>query len=411
MLRRSVIALASIAVVTTGALVSVPASQAAETPLIVWADPDAVPALEAIFATGYDGREVVIEGKTSEQVQAELPTATEATGPDIVQFPAELSESWAAARLIVPVKAGSKVLALYPANVIAGAQVGGTTYGMPITVDSVALITNTTLVPKHPKSFAALSKKALAIVAAGKADIPLALPQGEAGNVYATYPLFSGLGGYLFASPSPGVLDPKDVGIASAGLLANASLIDGWNATGLVRASISEDQARRHFLAGRAPFWVARTSDVPTIMKLRFPYRITALPTIVEGQSPVPLLSLSAFGVTRFAAAHGVAKAAQAMVTKELTKGSTQSTVAGDLGLLPATTGGVSALATDGVAARIRAFGLAGARGVAVPPIAAMGAVWGPLGSAWVSSTAGPSSVPAKRSFRAAQRAVTAAIG
>ena len=294
---------------------------------------------------------------------------------------------------------------------LAGAQVAGTVYGMPITVDSVALITNTTLVPKHPKTFAALSKRALAVVAAGKADLPLALPQGETGNVYATYPLFSGLGGYLFASPAPGVLDPRDVGIASSELLANSGLISQWNASGLVRASVTEDQARRHFLAGRAPFWIARTSDVPTIMKLRFPYRITALPTIVEGLSPVPLLSISAFGVTRFASVHGVAKAAQALVTQELTKGSTQSSVAVDLGLLPATTGGVSALATDGVPARIRAFGLAGAKGVPVPPITQMGTVWGPLGSAWVSSTAGPSAVPPKRAFRSAQRTVVSAIG
>lgn len=106
MLRRVLVGLLGTALVASVGLAAVPASQAAEKPLVIWADPGAVPALEAIFATGYQGREVIIQGKTAEQVQAELPVATDVTAPDIVQFPAEQSEAWAAARLIVPVKAG-----------------------------------------------------------------------------------------------------------------------------------------------------------------------------------------------------------------------------------------------------------------------------------------------------------------
>jgi hypothetical protein len=46
-----------------------------------------------------------------------------------------------------------------------------------------------------------------------------------------------------------------------------------------------------------------------------------------------------------------------------------------------------------------------------MPNIPQMSSVWGDLGSAWVRSTKGTGSIPAKRSFIGAQKSIAQKIG
>ena len=59
----------------------------------------------------------------------------------------------------------------------------------------------------------------------------------------------------------------------------------------------------------------------------------------------------------------------------------------------------------------LSAFGRASVGGVPMPNIPQMNSVWGDLGAAWVRSTKGSGSVPAKRSFLGASRSIAQKIG
>jgi arabinogalactan oligomer/maltooligosaccharide transport system substrate-binding protein len=221
------------------------------------------------------------------------------------------------------------------------------------------------------------------------------------------YPLFSGLGGYFFGSDDSGALVPADLGLANKAFLKNSKQIDAWNASKLINSTIDADVARSTFVRGKGAFWLAGPEEMATLKALKFTYRITAVPEIIKGIKPVPLLRIQGFMVTKYAEAHGVADEAGKLVTRYMATVGRQLSLAAASGLNPA-----SLVAAKQVAERrLVAIAAAGVSGVPVPNIPQMTAVWAPYGGAWVASTSGPEATPAKDAFKAAQATAAAALG
>jgi arabinogalactan oligomer/maltooligosaccharide transport system substrate-binding protein len=59
----------------------------------------------------------------------------------------------------------------------------------------------------------------------------------------------------------------------------------------------------------------------------------------------------------------------------------------------------------------LKGFASAGAAGNPMPNIPQMASVWSDLGQAWVRSTKGAGSIPARKSFVAAQKSIALKIG
>jgi arabinogalactan oligomer/maltooligosaccharide transport system substrate-binding protein len=394
--------------VAAATLSAAPASQAATTPIVIWSDAAHAPVLTKLLATGYQGTPVEIVSKDLATMQDDLGAAKAGNGPDLVWGDLAWTGPLASAGTIVPVTMAPKRAAKFRPNVRAGNQVGKDNYGIPVQISNLALVTNTKLVPKQPATFSDLAAKALRLVKNKKAKIPIALAQGNGANPYTTFPLFSGLGGYLFGQAKAGGLDPMDVGLASKALKKNAGQIDAWNKAGLLDPSLTVDAARTAFMKGRSAFWLAGPEDLPTLMKLSFVYRIGDVPPVVKGRTSSPLLTIHGFMVTRFAEKHGVAEQAAALAGKYLTKPGVQQQLAAASGWYPANTVAAGTVSTGG--GRVKAIGNAGTNGVPMPNIAQAGSVWEPYGTAWSASTSGPSATPAKKAFMIAQRAAKAAI-
>ncbi len=394
--------------VAAATLTAAPAAHAA-TPIVIWSDAAHAPVLEQLLKDGYQGSPVTVVTKDPATVRDDLVAAKAGTAPDLVWGDLAWTGPLAEAKVIVPVVMGAKRAAKFRPNVRAGNRVGADNYGVPVQISNLALVTNTTLVPTQPTTFADLSAKALKLVKNKKAKVPFALPQGNGANPYTTFPLFSGVGGYLFGTAKAGGLDPKDVGLASKALKKNSGQIDGWNASGLLDPAMTVDAARNAFVKGRSPFWLAGPEELATLMKLSFVYRIGSVPPVVAGRKAVPLLTIQGVMVTRFAEKHGVAEQAAALATKYLTRPGVQQALAKASGWYPANT--VAAAKVDTGGGRVRAIGNAGADGVPMPNIAQAAAVWEPYGTAWSASTAGPSATPAKKAFTIAEKAAVSAIG
>lgn len=389
-------------------VVAAPPAQAADE-IVVWSDATHAQAIRDLLADGVDGTPVTVVEKDSANVRAELATVGARQAPDLLWGDLAWTGELASAGLISPFALTKDVRAQFRANVLNGSVVEGKQYGMPVQISNLALITNTTLVPNQPRTFAELGDLALKLSKRKKKiNVPFALPQGEGTSPWTTYPLFSGLGGYLFSRKADGSLDVANIGLSNPTFRANSGQIDAWNASGLISAKLTAEEAKAAFAEGRSPFWLAGPEALQDLLALKFAYRIGALPPMRAGLSPSPLLTIQGFMLTPYAEKHGVQAQAQELIGSVLAKQKAQQRLAAASAQFPANLKAAELVDTGG--GRIRAIGSAGSAGVPMPNAPQAGVLWGPYATAWTDATKGAKAIKAAKAFRAAQRAAEAAL-
>jgi arabinogalactan oligomer / maltooligosaccharide transport system substrate-binding protein len=396
------------------AVVSVSAGTSANSQsatIIIWADADRVPAVTQVANAwaSSKGATVQVVQKDFGQIRSQLTTVAAETAPDVIVGAHDWVGELSANGSVLPLSPSAATKKQFPAYALNSFSYGTAIkklYGMPVALENVALITNTKLA-KVPTSFADLERQALAVKKKTKAQVGLAVQQGAGGDAFHMYPFFSGLGGYVFGTNKAGNLDPSDIGVANAKFLKNASLIDKWNKEGLVRSQVQWDTARSLFTTGKVAYYVTGPWFLSDIKKAGIKYAISAFPQIVPGVKSAPFLGVQGFMVTKFAAAHGVESLAKDLVASYMGRPASQIALAAANGRFPAnTTAGAQVKDAD-----LKAFGKASVGGIPMPNIPQMASVWGDLGAAWVRSTKGAGSIPARKSFIGAQKSIAQKIG
>lgn len=403
---RGLVGTVAMAMVAVGA-VTAPA-QAADS-IVIWVDPGHGQAIRELLPDGYKGTPIEIVDKGADVMRADLAGAGRRQAPDIIWGDLAWTGELASAGLLAPVSIGKKLRKQFRSNVLTGSVVSGEQMGLPVQISNLALITNTKLVPTQPRTFADLSALALKLTKnRKKVTVPFALPQGEGTSPWTTYPLFSGLGGYLFGRSSDGSINLGDVGLASKAMRANSGQIDTWNSSGLISSKLTAEEAKNAFANGQSPFWMAGPEQLQDLLDLTFSYRIGALPPMKAGLKPVPLLTVQGFMITKYAEPHGMLEKVSDLVGTYFAREKAQQKLAGVAGLYPANTKAADDVTTGG--GRVRAIGNAGVNGVTMPNAPQAGVMWAPYAQAWTDSTKGAKATPAKKAFRAAQRTVKAAL-
>jgi arabinogalactan oligomer / maltooligosaccharide transport system substrate-binding protein len=402
----AVSALVAVVVVSAGTSAN---SQSAK--LVIWADADRVPAVTQVANAWANskGASVQVVQKNFGDIRSQLTTVAADTAPDVIVGAHDWVGELSANGSVLPLSPSAATRKQFPAYALNSFSYGTAIkklYGMPVALENVALITNTRLA-KVPKSFADLERQALAAKRKTKAQVGLAVQQGSGGDAFHMYPFFSGLGGYIFGTNKAGNLDPSDIGVANAKFLKNATLIDKWNKSGLVRSQVGADQAKSLFLTGKVAYYVTGPWFVSDIKKSGVKYAISAFPTIVPGIKSAPFLGVQGFMVTKFSSTHGVESLAKDLVATYMARPASQLALAAANGRFPANTT-AAAQVKD---ADLKAFGRASVGGVPMPNIPQMASVWGDLGAAWVRSTKGAGSIPARKSFIGAQKSIAQKIG
>lgn len=391
-----------------GALLAVAPAHAAPNTITMWVNQDQIKDYREVFASGtYAGYNINLVPKDFGKIRDDLATVSADSAPDVItgahDWTGQLAANGSIVKLNVP---SATVKALFP-YAMNGFKYGGATYGIPTQIENVAMITNTKLVPTAPANFTELSTQALALKKAGKVTVPFAVPQGANGDAYHMYPLFSGLGGYVFGVTPSGSLNVRNVGLDNPTFRKNQAIIDGWNKSGLINSKVDYGIAKTAFTTGKSPFWITGPWELDAIKALPFKVRITAVPQIVPGLTPVPFLGAQGGMVTKYAAEHGVQTGANALVTQLMASAAYQAKLAAANGRTPANIAAAKAV-TDPV---LKLFSLASTGGVPMPNVPQMSSVWGALGGAWVNSTKGAGAIPAQKSFAQAQATVKKAIG
>ena len=383
----------------------------ATTTIRIWTDKDRLAAVTKVANAWAASKGATIEvvQKDFGQIRDNLKTVQSETAPDVIVGAHDWIGELSANGSIVPLFPSAATQKQFPGYALDAFSYGTAIkklYGAPVALENIALVTNTKLA-KVPTTWAQLQRSALATKKKTKAAVGISVQQGSGGDAYHMYPLFAGLGGYIFGKNSAGNLDPSNIGVANPKFLKNAAMIDQWNKLGLIRSSVDSSISQDLFLKGKTAFWFTGPWNLDTLKKSGLSFRISGFPQIVAGTKAVPFLGVQGFMVTKFAATHNVESLAKDLVSNYMMQTGPQLELALANTRYPANLNAGKQVKD----AQLKAFGLASTGGVPMPNIPQMNSVWGDLGAAWVRSTKGSGSVPARRSFLGASRSIAQKIG
>ena len=179
----------------------------------------------------------------------------------------------------------------------------GQVYGTPFTMNSLVLYRNTALAPEAPATVEDLVAKGKELQAAGRVAEPLAWPVGPTGNAYFVHPLFTAGGGYVFGQDADGGYNVDDLGIGPESLAAFQRLHTlGEAGQGVLKRSISGDNATSLFVEGQTPFLVEGPWQLPNLGEVGFEYDISPIPGFADGEQASPFITVDACYVASGAA-------------------------------------------------------------------------------------------------------------
>jgi maltose-binding protein MalE len=354
----------------------------ADADLVIWADDTRTPVIEPLaeeFGTA-NGITTAVQEVNFGDIRDRLATAGPAgEGPDVIIGAHDWLGQLVTSGLLAPVDLPNPED--FSEVAIEAMTYDGQLYGVPYAIENIALIRNVDLVPEAPATFEELEQTALDLVAAGEADIPLAI-QNDPGDPFHDFPLYTAAGGYLFGKNDDGSLNPDDLGLDSDGGLAAGAQFAAWVESGLLQPSLSYDVMIESFGQGRAPFaitgpWAVSEPDRG--------FKATGVNYVVEPIPPLAGTTASPFvGVQGFMVSANAENPlfAQTFITEVMTTQEVQTALFEAGGRPPAHLAAFDAAAAGDP--DVEGFGQSGLNGQPMPSIPEMGSVW----SAWTDAYA-----------------------
>jgi len=298
-------------------------------------------------------------------------------GPDI--FITGLSTSlFVGNGVVAPVELGDKAN-LFAANALEAGQADGVQYGVPFSIENVALYRNTDLAPEPAATFDDPIATGSDLVAAGSADSPFAVGVGPDGNPYLLMGLQSSFGSTLF--------DGEELTIDNQAGQDFAAALAGWGAAGVINPDMDLDIALTQFKEGRTPYLITGPWDLNSIKESGVPYAIDAIPS-AGGEVAAPFMGN--YAVYQSAEATNPL-AASLFLTDFMTRTATAVGIFEGNKTLPALIPAQEEVSSD---PDVAAFAAIGAYAVPIPGISAMNSVWGPWGETEMAILRGQAADP-----------------
>ena len=287
--------------------------------LVIWADEKKAPSIEE-FATQWadqQGGLTVAVQVVAKDLQTNFITADSAgNGPDIVIGAHDWIGKFVQNNAIAPVLLSGKAKSNYSDTALKAVTYNGQTYGAPYTVEALVLYVNKELTEKT--SPATVEE----LVEAGKASgaqETLALPVGEEGDGYFMQPFYSSAGGYLFGTNPDGTYNTGDLGVGAEGSVTAGTKISGLASDGVLKTSISTDNAADLFTTKKTPYLVSGPWSLSSIKEAGIDYAIAKIPGFKGMSEAVPFAGVNVFYVAQNGRNRSIAESFVADVAKDST--------------------------------------------------------------------------------------------
>ncbi len=284
--RIKLVAAAAVLALSGGWALNASAAEAGK--LLIWINGD----------KGYNGLQKVgdeFAKKTGVQVTVEHPedapgkfqqAAAAGKGPDIWIWAHDRIGEWIAGGLLQPLTPSKKVQGEIDPLAWKAFNVGGKTWGYPISIEAVALVYNKDLVPTPPKSFEevmALDKK---LSASGKKAI-----LWDYNNTFFTWPLLAANGGYPFKLKADGNYDPADTGVNNAGALKGAELLAKMVKDGVMPKGAGYADMEAGMAQGKVAMMINGAWSWDNLKKAKINFGVAKIPT-VAGKKAAPFVGV-----------------------------------------------------------------------------------------------------------------------
>ena len=353
------------------------------------------------------GVNVTVELLPGDEMQGNFVTASQANNaPDIVFGAHDWIGNMVQNGTIDPIVLPATVRKQLQPLAIQGVTFNGQIYGMPHSMNNLVLYRNTDLVPEAPATIEELVAKGKELKAAGKVSEVLAYPVGSTGNPYFINPLYTSGGGYMFGTDSDGQFDPGDLGVAKPDAVAAYEKIAalGEAGEGVLKRSISGDNALGLFTSGKTPFLVDGPWQLPNLTKTDFEYDVSPVPGFEGGKPASPFITVDA----AYVASKGENKIlAQEFITNFWSRADVQLAFFKKAQGVPASKEVLKQI-EDSDPFIVKTAQAGAQFGQIMPSIPEMAAVWDPLGKAEAAVIAGKNP---QSTIQAAARAIQKAIG
>ncbi len=347
--------------------------------LTLWTDALRAPALKSVSAqfkkdTGVTIKLVIKDFATVDKdFISQVPTGK---GPDIIVSPHDKLGAYVQNGVVAPIQLGDSA-SKYAKVAIQAVTYNGNVYGLPYSIENIAMVRNTALAPTAAKTFDDVIASGKAAVASGTAKYPFLLGlDPKQGDPYHLYPLQTSFGSSVFAQKSDGSYDGSKLTLGDPAGVKFATALKTWGAEGILNPNITADIAATSFAKGESPYFISGPWNIGAIKKAGVKYAIDPLPT-AGPDAAKPFLGVNAF----FLSAKSKNKvAATKFLVNYLGTDAVQEKLYEVGDRAPALTSAFNTIAATN--SDVQAFGKVGLNGVPMPSIPQMASVWADWGSA-----------------------------
>jgi maltose/maltodextrin transport system substrate-binding protein len=212
--------------------------------------------------------------------------AASGQGPDVFFWAHDRAGEWVAAGLIEPIKPTLAFTKQFEGMAWDAWKFGGSHYGYPVAIEAIALVYNTNLVKKAPKTFEELFALHQKLDKQGKKAILWAYT-----NTYFTWPLLAANGGYVFKRQPNGDYDAKDVGVNNPGAQAGAQLLLELIKKGVMPKGASYETMEAAMIKGELAMMINGPWSWENLRKNKIPFAIAPIPSI-KGKPSKPFIGV-----------------------------------------------------------------------------------------------------------------------
>ncbi len=345
--------------------------------LVIWADEKKSDSLKDAAQKWGDSQGITVAVQTvANELQSTFVTANQAgNGPDVVVGAHDWLGNLVQNGAISPVTIADDTKSKLTEVALNAMTYDGQYYGVPYSVETLGLFVNKKLTQDAEP--ATIEKLVEAGKAAGTEAI-LSLPVGEAGDAYHMEPIYTSAGGYLFGKDSDGSLNAKDCGVGAEGSLKAAEKMAELGSEGVLKTSITGDNAISLFTDGKAPYLISGPWAISDIEKAGIDYALVKIPGFDGMDDARPFAGVNGF----YIASQGKNAAFAQTFVADVIKDTTITKAMFDINQLPPVQTDLADELKADYPNMVTFSELAADNADPMPSIPEMAEVWTPLGKA-----------------------------
>jgi maltose/maltodextrin transport system substrate-binding protein len=263
-------------------------------PLTVWFTVEGAKAMRRIGQgfTAATGVPVVVD-TPDEGPQKYQQASAAGKGPDIYIYAHDRIGEWASSGLIGAVQPSKALLDDIDPLAWKGFSLGGRIWGYPYAIEAITLIVNKALVKEPPKTFDEVFELDKRLALQGKKAL-----LWDYTNNYFSWPLMAAQGGYAFRQRPDGSYDPRDTGVANAGALAGAQLLERLFREGLMPVGSGYPEMEAAMAQGRVAMMINGPWSWVNLKRVGLDFGVARIPAL-GGKAARPFVGIKGVMINR----------------------------------------------------------------------------------------------------------------